>query len=99
MQSMFWKMEIIHCNNDWLVKAEYWLQLGENICFDPLMHEYEKQTADLQLRHPVPTGQVLAQNMQIFRGSCQSASHVTTSMPMTKTRTSKAKPLIYSTVL
>ncbi len=48
MRLMLWKMTIIHRNNDWLVDADYWLQSGKNLCFDPLLHEHTKQTADLK---------------------------------------------------
>ncbi len=77
MKLMIWKMTIIHHNNDWLVDADYRLRKGKNLCLDPLLDENAKQTSNLKLKHPAPTGQVLPQNMPNFMGSRQSTPHVT----------------------
>jgi hypothetical protein len=37
---MFWDVDIVHRHDIHLTDADYWSQLGADICFDPLFKSY-----------------------------------------------------------
>jgi hypothetical protein len=55
MQLMGWDVDIVHRTNDYLVDANYWLQLDSNSCYNPLFKKYLHLVAELQQTHPPPT--------------------------------------------
>jgi hypothetical protein len=40
MHLMFWDVDIVHRHDIHLTDADYWSQLGADICFDPLFKSY-----------------------------------------------------------
>jgi hypothetical protein len=54
MRLMGWDVDIVHCTNDYLVDADYWLQLDLNLCYDPSFKKYLHLVAELQQMHPPP---------------------------------------------
>ncbi len=55
MQLMCWDVDIIHHNDPHLVDADYWSQLGADICFDPLFKSYLNFNRGLHKKFPAPT--------------------------------------------
>ena len=43
MRFMCWDMDIIYCNDHFLGDADYFLRLGADLCYDPLLHNYIEQ--------------------------------------------------------
>ncbi len=69
MRLMCWDVNIDHQNNNYLVDADYWSHLGNDLCFDPLFKKYLELTRSLRLLHPVPTSlPMLPKNMPYYRG-------------------------------
>ena len=61
--------DIVHRSHFYLIDAEYWSQLGADLCFDPLLHDYIQRVANMRLHHPVPeTMPMLSDNMPGHRG-------------------------------
>ena len=68
---MCWDVDIVHRPDSELVDANYWLQLGIDIDFDPLFREYLKYTHHLRHSSPVPTDLPMhPKNMPYYRGPC-----------------------------
>ena len=55
MRLMGWDVDIVHCTNDYLVDADYWLQLDKDLCYDPSFREYLHIVLELRWAHPPPT--------------------------------------------
>jgi hypothetical protein len=55
MDLMCWNVDIIHQNDHFITDADYWLQLGAKLCFDPLFRAYLDLTHTLCLKNPPPT--------------------------------------------
>ena len=68
---MCWDVDIVHRPDSELVDANYWLQLGIDIDFDPLFREYLEYTHHLRHSSPVPTDLPMhPKNMPYYRGPC-----------------------------
>jgi hypothetical protein len=69
MQFMCWDMIIKHRNDVCLTNADYFSQLGANLCFNPLLKEYVLQAHALHWCSPVPSHRNF---------SCISVAHTST---------------------
>jgi hypothetical protein len=68
---MCWDVDIVHQNDTHLTNADYWLRLGEDICFNPHFREYLQFDRSLCAEFPAPTAlPMLPQNMPYYRGPC-----------------------------
>jgi hypothetical protein len=66
---MCWDVDIIHQNDTHLANADYWLQLGEDICFNPYFRDYLQFNRSLRAEFPAPPDlPMLPQNMPYYRG-------------------------------
>jgi hypothetical protein len=69
MRLMCWDVIIVHWNNTYLADADYWLCLGEDICFDPHFRDYLQFVQRLHTTYPAPTElPMLPQNIPYYRG-------------------------------
>jgi hypothetical protein len=69
MRLMCWDVTIILRNNTYLADADYWLHLGEDICFDLHFRDYLQFVQRLRATYPAPTElPMLPQNMPYYRG-------------------------------
>ena len=55
MHLMCWDVDIVHRNNHYIAYTDNWLQLGVDLCFDPLFKAYLELTRSLHLENPPPT--------------------------------------------
>jgi hypothetical protein len=55
MDLMCWNVDIIHQNNHYITDADYWLQIGTELCFDPPFKAYLDLVHTLCLKNPPPT--------------------------------------------
>ncbi len=68
MRLMCWDVTIVHWNNTYLANADYWLRLGEGICFDLHFH-YRQFFQRLRATYPAPSElPMLPQNMPYYHG-------------------------------
>jgi hypothetical protein len=51
---MGWDVNIVHCTHDYLVDANYWLQLDSDLYYNPSFKKYLHLVAELQQTHPLP---------------------------------------------
>jgi hypothetical protein len=69
MQLMCWDVNIVHQNDNYLIDADYWSQLGTDICFDTLFKNYLELTRSLCSLHPASSSlPMLLENMPYYRG-------------------------------
>ncbi len=69
MHFMCWDMIIKHRNNLCLTNANYFSQLGADLCFDPLLKDYVHQIQSIKCWSPSPTELPIAPEHQpYFRG-------------------------------
>jgi hypothetical protein len=69
MRLMCWDIDIIHQNDMHLANADYWLQIGKDVCFDPYFRDYLQFDRSLGAEFPSPTDlPILPQNMPYYRG-------------------------------
>jgi hypothetical protein len=69
MQLMCWDADVIHQNDTYLAKADYWLQLGKDICFNPYFRDYLQFDRSLCAEFPAPTDlPMFPQNMPYYCG-------------------------------
>jgi hypothetical protein len=66
---MCWDIDIVHRNDTLLTDADYWLHLGEDICFNPHFREYLQFNRSLRVEFHAPTAlPMLPQNMPYYCG-------------------------------
>ena len=76
MRLMGWDFDIVHCTNNCLVDADYWLQLDKDLCYDPLFREYLHIVLELRWAHPPPTDLPMkVENMLYYCGPCIPIEH------------------------
>jgi hypothetical protein len=76
MQLMGWDVDIVHRTNDYLVDADYWLQLDSNLCYNPSFKKYLHLVAELQQTHPPPKELPMQiKHMPYYRGPPIPADH------------------------
>jgi hypothetical protein len=64
-------MVVEHQNDHCLTNADYFLHVGADLCYDPLLQNYIQQVAALQRRSPAPTKVPIAPEHQpYFCGPC-----------------------------
>jgi hypothetical protein len=69
MRFMCWDMDIEHRNHIFLLDADYWSRLGDDLCFDPLLKTYIEQVNSFHQRSPSLTALPPSpENMPYFRG-------------------------------
>ncbi len=69
MRLMRWDIDIVHRNVFNLVEANYWSQLGMDICFDPLFQSYLNFDQGLCERFPAPrTLPMKPESIPYYRG-------------------------------
>jgi hypothetical protein len=69
MRLMCWDVTIVHQNNTYLVDTDYWLHLGEDICFNLHFRDYLQFVQTLRATYPALTGlPMLPQNMPYYHG-------------------------------
>ena len=67
---MRWDCDIVHRSDFYLIDTNYWLGLGADLCFNPLLRDYIQRVASMHLQHPVPeTTPMLPSNMPGHRGA------------------------------
>jgi hypothetical protein len=59
-------MIIEHRNNTCLTDADYFLQLGADLCFNPLLKEHVQQAQALRCQSPAPTDMPIAPEFQPY---------------------------------
>ena len=68
MRLMCWDVDIVHRNDHYIADADYWLQLGADLCFDPLFKTYLELTRSLRKENPPPTSLPMQpENMPYYR--------------------------------
>jgi hypothetical protein len=69
MHLMCWDVNIVHQNNHYIADTNYWLQLGTDLCFDPLFKAYLEITQSLRLKSQPPSSfPMKPKNMPYYRG-------------------------------
>jgi hypothetical protein len=69
MRLMCWDVTVVHRNNTYLANADYWLHLGEDVCFNQHFRDYLQFFQGLRATYPAPTElPLLPQNMSYYRG-------------------------------
>jgi hypothetical protein len=69
MRLMCWDVDIVHQNDHYIADADYWSQLGADLCFNPLFKAYLELTRSLHLENPPPSSiPMQPQNMPYYCG-------------------------------
>ena len=66
MRFMCWDMAVKHQNDHCLADADYFLHVGADLCYNPLLQNYIQQVAALQHHSSVPTEVPIAPKHQPF---------------------------------
>ncbi len=69
MHIMGWDVDIVHRTNNYLVYANYWSHLNEDLCYDPTFKDYIRLVATLQSQSSSPSDlPILPENMPYYCG-------------------------------
>jgi hypothetical protein len=64
-----WDVDIVHRTNNYLVNADYWSCLNEDLCYDPTFKDYIRLVTTLQSQSSSPLDlPMLPKNMPYYRG-------------------------------
>ena len=67
MELTFWVFTIVHRNNNWVVDAEHWSRISENIHIDPLLAEYSSLAQTLYKNYAPPNDEISQDTLPGFR--------------------------------
>jgi hypothetical protein len=69
MRLMWWDVDIVYRNNSYIKDADYWSQLGADLCFNPLFKTYLDLNRSLCLESPAPSSILMKpKNMPYYHG-------------------------------
>ncbi len=69
MRLMCWDLDIVHRANNFLVDADYWLQLNADLCYNPTFCKYLQFVSSFRAMHPPPSDLPMQpENMPYYQG-------------------------------
>ena len=67
MELMYWSFTLVHRNANWVMDADYWSRISENIHIDPLLAQYTSLAQTLYKKYEPPTGEITQDTLPGFR--------------------------------
>ena len=67
MELMYWSFTLVHRSSNWVIDADYWSRIAENIHVDPLLAQYTSLAQTLYKKYKPPNGEITPDTLSGFR--------------------------------